>query len=104
MTADLQLERPDWALDPAEAVARCARFIAETLEQSGQQGLVLEAIPDRLAKPAAKTKPKTGARKAKKPAAKRARPAAAKPAGDAPKPKPTNKPRGRTVPSLPRKD
>lgn len=79
-------------------------------DKAGQQGLVLEAIPDRPAKPAAKkTKAKTGTRKAKKPAAKRARPAASKPAddaaaGDPPKPKPTNKPRGRTVPSLPRKD
>lgn len=37
----LSLERPDWAIDPARATARAAGFISTTLDQSGQEGLVV---------------------------------------------------------------
>jgi NAD+ synthase len=37
----MPLERPDWAIDPAAATDRAARFIATTLEASGQDGLVV---------------------------------------------------------------
>jgi len=37
----LSLDRPDWALDPADAATRAAGFIAATLDQSGQDGLVV---------------------------------------------------------------
>ncbi|MBD3221196.1 NAD+ synthase [bacterium] len=41
MSASLPLERPDWAIDPARAADVAARFIAATLESSGQDGLVV---------------------------------------------------------------
>jgi NAD+ synthase len=35
------LERPAWALDPAETVARCSAFLAETVAGSGREGVVV---------------------------------------------------------------
>jgi NAD+ synthase len=41
MNPDIVLERPDWALDPAVAAARCEEFLRATVEASGQQGVVV---------------------------------------------------------------
>ncbi len=41
MTTSPALERPDWALDPAKAADLAVRFITDTLERSGQDGLVV---------------------------------------------------------------
>lgn len=41
MSQDFVLERPEWALDPAEMADRCAVFIRETLDKAGMSGVVI---------------------------------------------------------------
>ena len=41
MIRDNDLERPDWAVDPAAATARCEEFLRTAVEASGQGGVVV---------------------------------------------------------------
>ncbi len=41
MHDDLVLERPDWAIDPAEAAERAAAFVSDTVVAAGAKGLVV---------------------------------------------------------------
>jgi NAD+ synthase len=41
MNREIALERPDWAIDPAEATARAADFIRETVTGAGADGVVI---------------------------------------------------------------
>jgi len=38
---NIELDRPDWAFEPAEAVDKCAAFISSTLEAAGRDSLVI---------------------------------------------------------------
>jgi NH3-dependent NAD+ synthetase len=38
---NIELDRPDWAVEPAAAVEKCAAFIRATLEAAGRDSLVI---------------------------------------------------------------
>lgn len=41
MNRETALQRPAWALDPAETAARCAAFVADTVARAGREGVVV---------------------------------------------------------------